>query len=142
VLPALSITDVGRCYVFETETGGQGWVGCKLQATETDDDDMPHLLTDIAVTGSVETDYEALEAIQERLEKRDALPAEQLGDKGGITDAKAPNVWALGHRGAGPRTLCGLYQLDVTGMTLEGYTYVPAANEAPAHVQVQVACDD
>jgi transposase len=59
---------------------GQGWVGYKLQATETDDEEMPHLLTDVALTSSVETDYEALEAIQKRLEGRDVLPAEQLGD--------------------------------------------------------------
>jgi hypothetical protein len=70
---------------------GQGWVGYKLQATETDDEDMPHLLSDIAVTSSVETDYEALEAIQERLEERDMLPAEQLGDKGYITEDNLAN---------------------------------------------------
>jgi transposase len=70
---------------------GKEWVGYKLQATETDDEDMPHLLTDIAVTSSVETDYEALEAIQERLEERDVLPAEQLGDKGYITEDNLAN---------------------------------------------------
>jgi transposase len=70
---------------------GQGWVGYKLQATETDDEEMPHLLTDVAVTSSVETDYEALEAIQERLEERDVLPAEQLGDKGYITEDNLAN---------------------------------------------------
>lgn len=70
---------------------GQGWVGYKLQATETDDEEMPHLLTDIAVTSSVETDYEALEAIQKRLEERDVLPAEQLGDKGYITEDNLAN---------------------------------------------------
>jgi len=70
---------------------GKEWVGYKLQATETDDEAMPHLLTDIAVTSSVETDYEALEAIQERLEERDVLPAEQLGDKGYITEDNLAN---------------------------------------------------
>jgi transposase len=64
---------------------GTAWVGYKVQATETDDAELPHLLTDIAVTSSVETDYEALEAIQKRLAERDVLPAEQLGDKGYIT---------------------------------------------------------
>lgn len=81
---------------------GQGWVGYKLQATETDDKDMPHLLTDIAITSSVETDYEALEAIQERLEKRDMLPAEQLGDKGYITEDNLANSEKRGIDLVGP----------------------------------------
>jgi len=62
--------------------GEQEWVGDKLQVTETDDEDLPHLITDIAVTSSVETDYEALPAIQERLEGRDLLPGRQITDGG------------------------------------------------------------
>jgi transposase len=81
---------------------GQGWVGYKLQVTETDDEELPHLLTDIAVTSSVETDYEALEAIQERLEKRDMLPAEQLGDKGYITEDNLANSQKRGIDLIGP----------------------------------------
>jgi len=42
-----------------SEKRGQGWVGDKLQVTETDDDDLPHLITDIALTSSVESDQAA-----------------------------------------------------------------------------------
>ena len=65
---------------------GQSWVGYKLQATETDDEGQPHLITDIAITSSVETDYQALEAIQSRLEARGLLPGEQLADRGYVTE--------------------------------------------------------
>ncbi len=79
-----------------SEKRGQGWVGYKLQATETDDEDKPHLLTDIAITSSVETDYRALEAIQNRLEARDLLPGQQLGDGGYVTE---DNLVGSGERG-------------------------------------------
>lgn len=68
-----------------SKKGPQEWVGDKLQVTETNDEDQPHLVTDIAITSSVETDYEALEAIQERLEARKLLPSEQLVDGGYVT---------------------------------------------------------
>lgn len=66
--------------------GQQAWVGDKLQVTESDDDNLPHLITDIAVTSSVETDYEALDAIQERLQARNLLPGEQIVDGGYVTE--------------------------------------------------------
>jgi transposase len=101
---------------------GQGWVGYKLQATETDDEDMPHLLTDIAVTSSVETDYEALEAIQERLEKRDVLPAEQLGDKGYITEGNLANSAKRGIDLIGPvKKDCWVQARNRGGITLEQF---------------------
>lgn len=68
-----------------SKKGQQAWVGDKLQVTETDDEDRPHLITDIAITSSVETDYEALEAIQDRLDGRGMLPGEQYVD-GGYVD--------------------------------------------------------
>jgi transposase len=67
----------------------QSWVGDKLQVTETDDEGYPHLITDIAMTSSVETDALALESIQARLETRDLLPGEQLGDAAYIS---GPNL--------------------------------------------------
>lgn len=66
--------------------GEQSWVGDKLQVTETDDEDKPHLITDIAITSSVTADCEALGPIQERLEERDMLPEKQLGDKGYVNE--------------------------------------------------------
>ena len=64
--------------------GDSNWVGDKLQVTETDDADKPHLITDIDLTTSVEYDSCALPAIRERQEKRDVLPGERYADKGYI----------------------------------------------------------
>jgi transposase len=69
-----------------SKKGKQRWVGDKLQVTETDDEERPHLITDIAITSSVETDYEALDGIQGRLEDRDLLPAQQYADSGYVTE--------------------------------------------------------
>lgn len=67
----------------------QEWVGGKVQVTETDDEGYPHVITDITGTCSSQTDYEALPAIQERLEKRKCLPAQQYVDSGYIS---GPNL--------------------------------------------------
>jgi transposase len=79
-----------------SEKRGQAWVGYKLQVTETDDEDQPHLITDMAITTSVETDYEALSPIQDRLESREMLPGQQLADGGYITE---DNLVCSGERG-------------------------------------------
>ncbi|MBP1467909.1 transposase [Candidatus Chloroploca sp. M-50] len=63
----------------------QTWVGDKLQVSETDDADMPHLITDIALTSSVERDTTALAGIAERQEARDVLPAERFVDQGYVS---------------------------------------------------------
>lgn len=65
-----------------SKKGRQEWIGDKLQVTETADEDKPHLITDVAVTSSVETDHEALEGIQQRLIEREVPPGEHLGDGG------------------------------------------------------------
>jgi transposase len=65
-----------------SEKHGSGWTGYKLQVTETEDAEMPHLITDIAVTPSVEDDRSALPEIQERQQQRNTLPGERYVDKG------------------------------------------------------------
>ncbi len=79
-----------------SKKGKQSWVGDKLQVTETDDEGYPHLITDITMTSSVETDAVALEGIQARLETRDLLPGEQLGDAAYIS---GPNLARSQKRG-------------------------------------------
>jgi len=78
------------------------WVGDKLQATDTDDEGYPHLLTDIAMTSSVETDAVALEGIQTRLEARDLLPGEQLSDAAYISGSNLARSQKLGIDLIGP----------------------------------------
>jgi transposase len=58
------------------------WVGDKVQVTETEDEGYPHIITDIVGTGSNQTDYEELPAIQERLAQRKCKPREQYVDAG------------------------------------------------------------
>jgi transposase len=58
------------------------WVGDKVQVTETDDEGYPHIITDIAGTGSNQTDYQELPTIQERLEERKCKPSEHYVDAG------------------------------------------------------------
>lgn len=79
-----------------SQKGRQSWIGDKVQVTETDDADLPHLITDIAVTSSVETDYEALDDIQQRLEARHLTPGQQVVDGGYLS---GPNLAASARRG-------------------------------------------
>jgi transposase len=58
------------------------WWGAKVQLTETEDEGFPHVITDIAVTSTAHTDYEAFGEILERLEKRNLLPAKHYVDSG------------------------------------------------------------
>jgi len=76
-----------------SKKGGAHWVGYKLQVTETDDDELPHLITDLALTSSVEGDTTALAAIASRQAARDVLPSERSVDQayvsGGTLQASA-----------------------------------------------------
>ena len=70
-----------------SKKGRATWVGDKLQVTETDDADRPHLITDIALTSSVEGDTTALADIQARQVARDALPSERYVDQAYVSGA-------------------------------------------------------
>jgi hypothetical protein len=61
---------------------GQGWIGYKVQITETCDADLPHLIVDLEATAALDNDAPQLPAIQQRLQARDLLPAEQQVDQG------------------------------------------------------------
>lgn len=80
----------------------QEWIGHKLQVTETDDEDLPHLITDIAITSSVESDQHALGDIQNRQQARDVLPSERLADQGYVSGATLAASATLGEDLVGP----------------------------------------
>jgi transposase len=80
----------------------QGWIGDKLQVTETDDEDYPHLLTDIATTSSVKADSTELKEIQARLEARDVLPGEHLVDAAYVSGPNLKHSQGLGVDLIGP----------------------------------------
>jgi len=68
-----------------SKKGSGSWVGDKLQVTETDDDELPHLITDIAITSSVEGDTTALAEIAARQAARDVLPSERYVDQADVS---------------------------------------------------------
>jgi transposase len=80
----------------------QEWIGDKLQVTETDDEGMPHLITDIAITSSVESDQQALGEIQARQMEREVLPKQRLVDQGYVSGQTLADSAALGEDLIGP----------------------------------------
>jgi transposase len=67
-----------------SEKRGLGWTGYKVHLTETCDDDLPHLLTQVETTVATETDVTHLAVIQQGLARTDLLPARHLVDAGYI----------------------------------------------------------
>jgi transposase len=80
----------------------QEWVGGKVQVTETEDEDYPHLITDIAATCSNMTDWEALPDIQKRLKERHCLPEKQYTDGGYMSGPNLANSANMGIDLIGP----------------------------------------
>jgi hypothetical protein len=61
---------------------GKGWIGYKVQVTETCDADQPHLIVDVEPTSALANDSPELPQIQSRLKERGLLPGEQQVDQG------------------------------------------------------------
>jgi transposase len=61
------------------------WTGYKVHLTETCDDDLPHLLTDVTTTAAPTADYDVLPDIQAQLAQRQVTPSEQLVDAGYVS---------------------------------------------------------
>ena len=73
------------------------WTGYKVHLTETCDDELPNLLTDVTTTPSPSADYDVLPTIQDHLASRQVTPGEQLVDAGYvrvpiICSAAAPSM--------------------------------------------------
>jgi len=85
-----------------SEKRGHGWVGYKLQVTETEDADQPHLITDIAVTPATQYDGTALPDIRERQAQRDVLPSARYADCGYISGTMIADGKPLGEDLIGP----------------------------------------
>jgi len=66
------------------DTGEQPteWVGSKAHLTESCDEDLPHLVTDVHTTAATEPDVSATTAIQDKLIARGLAPAQHLADGG------------------------------------------------------------
>jgi len=73
------------------------WVGSKAHLTESCDEDLPHLVTDVHTTPATEPDVVATTIIQDRLIARGLTPGEHLMDGGypsgcNITASAARNI--------------------------------------------------
>jgi transposase len=60
------------------------WEGYKVHLTESCDEDLPHLITQVETTPATTPDHAALPKIQQDLAAHDLLPDEQLVDSGYI----------------------------------------------------------
>jgi transposase len=100
----------------------QEWIGDKLQVTETDDEGLPHLITDIALTSSVEGDKQALGEIQQRQAERDVAPARRFADEGYISGATLAASQTCGEDLVGPAPAAHSPQSRlVEGITLDQF---------------------
>lgn len=61
------------------------WVGYAVHLTESCDDDLPHLITDVATTPATTADNQLTSEIQTRLAERELVPAEHFVDAGYVT---------------------------------------------------------
>jgi transposase len=107
------------------------WIGGKVQVTETDDENHPHLITDIRATCSSYTDYEALPRIQDRLQQRECLPAQHYVDSAYVS---GPNLAASGQKKidlVGPVPTVISHQAKLPeGITTEQFTIDVASQQA------------
>jgi transposase len=61
------------------------WTGYRAHLTETCDEELPHLITDVQTTPAPTSDFNMLPKIQADLAARDLLPGEQIVDAGYVT---------------------------------------------------------
>jgi transposase len=59
---------------------GEGWRGFKLQVTETVEEDLPRVITDVHTHSACGNDSQQLSGIHERLQERGLLPQTHLAD--------------------------------------------------------------
>ncbi len=92
------------------------WVGYKVHLTETCDDDLPHLVTQVETTIAPATDLEALAVIQADLDRVGLLPAEQIVDAGYV---RGQNLVASREA----------YQIDLIGPAAEDHQWQATAGQ-------------
>jgi Transposase DDE domain len=61
------------------------WIGYQVHLTQGCEDDVPHLMTQVATAPATPPDHQALDAIQADLAAHDRLPAHQLVDAGSVS---------------------------------------------------------
>lgn len=61
------------------------WTGYKVHLTETCEDDLPHLVTNVETTNATMADHSMTDVIHAHLAERDLLPSEHIVDTGYVT---------------------------------------------------------
>ena len=90
--------------------GDLGWVGYKLQVTETADEDMSaRFITDVAITPAIVVDNQYLPGLQERLSAHGVAPGKHYVDQGYMS---ADNLVTSRERGIDLR---GYIKADTSG---------------------------
>jgi transposase len=92
-----------------------GWVGYKVHLTESCDEGLPHLITDVHTTAATATDVKQLAPIQDRLAASGVLPAEQLADSSYVCGSNLVSSHAR--------------QIDLIGPTFKDNTWQAKADE-------------
>ncbi|HLJ69453.1 MAG TPA: IS1182 family transposase [Chloroflexota bacterium] len=98
------------------EKRGVDWIGYKTHLTETCDDELPHVLTQVETTIATEADMEQLSSIQEGLAHVDLLPAQHLVDGGYVRARDLVRSRAE-------------HQVDVVGPISDAYTWQAKAKQ-------------
>jgi transposase len=93
-----------------------GWVGYKVHLTESCDEGLPHLITDIHTTAATATDVKQLTPIQQRLAASGMLPAEQLADSSYVCGSNLVSSHAR-------------HEIDLIGPALKDNTWQAKAGE-------------
>ena len=100
---------------FSTKRG-LNWVGYKVHLTESCDDELPHLVTQVETTIAPETDVEQLVAIQAGLARSELLPGQHLVDAGYV-------------RGQNLVTSREQHQIDLVGPIADDHQWQAKAGE-------------
>jgi transposase len=98
------------------------WVGYKVHLTETCDEDLPHLVTNVETTPATTPDNAVTSTIHQHLDEKGLLPQEHLVDTG-YTDAKDLVASDLQHG------------VELLGPVQEAHTWQDKANQG-----FQTAC--
>jgi transposase len=103
---------------YSTKPGIE-WVGTKAHLTESCDDDLPCLVTDVHTTPSTDPDVTATTRIQQRLSSRGLVPGEHLLDGGYPSADNLADALQLGITMISPLTI-------TTGRNAGTDTFPPA----------------
>jgi transposase len=108
------------------------WVGYKVHVTETCDDDLPHLITNVETAPGPSADGEATSKVHAALQRRELLPQTHIVDTG-FLDAALLTESKVAYKVA--------YKVDLLGPTRADYRWQARAAEGFAAGDFQIDWD-